>query len=511
METAAKNRRVGIILHYVSMVASFIIAIIYTPIVLNKLSGTHEYAVYNFSTSIVAYLPLLSLGLSSSYIKFYTKAKHNDKESISSLNGLYFLVFLGIALIALTAGLIIAFNAKSFFNNETFINEDYDLAKKIIIILTINTAISFPISLFTSYTISQEKFILQKLISLFTSISAPVFSIVVLFMGGKTLAVSYVHLFVNVFADLYLIFFCFIKLKMKISFKNLQFWQLKEFFVFSIFVAINTIADQINLQTDKVILAKITNDYSVSAYSVGATINYYFMVLGGGFTSVFSPKINQIVESDLSEEAKNEELNSLYKKVGRIQFILLSLAFTGFIFFGQFFISKWSPGYENAYYVALILMAPMLFYQIQTLSIEIRRARNKHKLISLVYLSAALLNILITIPLIKVLGYIGAALGTCVSILMTLLISLFYNAKYVNLKIGPFVKEILFCTRGLIIPALIGVGCFFISFSWWSFIFCGLLYVIIFLVSMYFLGLRESEKKYFSKLLNKIPFVKKLI
>ena len=500
--SASANRKLGAILHYVTIICSFAVAIVYTPVMLSKLSGTHEYPVYSFASSVVAYLPLLALGLTSSYLRFYSISKNDGDSEIHSLNGLYLIVFSVIAAVVMIVGSVLAVHSQLFFNMAAFTSEDVDLAKRIIFILTISTAISFPASLFSSFVSSQEKFIFQRLLSLFTSVSTPLVSIIVLFLGGKALAVSIVHLIINVLSYIYLILYCFINLKMRISFRNMRFGKLKGFFVFSIFVAMNTIVDQLNLQTDKIVLTKLTNDYAVSVYSVGSTINSYFMTIGGGLVAVFAPRVNIIANSaSLTQEEKDAQTNALFRKVGRMQFILLGVILLGFLFFGRFFVSKWSPGYDDAYYVCLLLMVPMFFYQIQTLSIEMRRARNKHKLITFIYIGTAVLNIIITIPLIRWAGAIGAALGTTISLALNTVLSFLYDKKFINISIWGFWKEIIRLSFGTIPPVLLGCCTFLFPLEWWSFVAFGVVFVLVYFLSMYFIGFNDYERSLVNKML----------
>src|SRR5699024_1725394 len=96
-------------------------------------------------------------------------------------------------------------------------------------------------------------------------------------------------------------------------------------------------------------------------------------------------------------------------KVGRIQFTLLSLVLSGFIFFGRPFIGIWAgENYYGAYPIALILLATITIPLIQNVGIEIQRAKNMHQFRSWVYLFMAVGNFIITIPLIKQFGGFGA-------------------------------------------------------------------------------------------------------
>ena len=77
-------------------------------------------------------------------------------------------------------------------------------------------------------------------------------------------------------------------------------------------------------------------------------------------SSVFTPRIHQLVQDNKDDKARlRTVLTELFVRVGRIQFLILSLVCTGIIFFGKPFIYFWAgPGYDDAYIIVLLLIMP---------------------------------------------------------------------------------------------------------------------------------------------------------
>ena len=87
------QKKAGVILSYVGQFAKILISIIYTPIML-RLLGQSEYGLYQLVYSVVSYLSLLSLGFSSSYMRFYSRYKaQKDEDGVARLNGMFLLIF----------------------------------------------------------------------------------------------------------------------------------------------------------------------------------------------------------------------------------------------------------------------------------------------------------------------------------------------------------------------------------------------------------------------------------
>lgn len=490
-----KQIKWGIFLQYGQMFISVAISLFYTPMALNIL-GQAEYGLYNLSSSIISYLTLLSLGFGSSYIRFYSKFKAKEKEDdIAKLNWLYLLTFLIMGCISFIFGFIISNNVKLFFN-ESYTLEEMKIAKKLMMLLTINLSLSFPMSLFNAYIVSQEKFIFQKTISIITTIIGPCLNICALLLGYGSVGMVALTTLLTLILNIFNIVYCLKKLKFRVKFGKVQNGLFKEIFIFSFFIAINQIIDQINWQTDKIILGKMINASAVAIYAIASTINNYYVCFSTAITDVFVPEINRIENEEIVD--KDKKLTDIFIKVGRLQWIVLSLVLTGFIFFGKIFIIKWAgPDYEMSYYIILLLIAPVTIPLLQSVGVDIQRAKNMHKFRSLVYLAMAIINVFVSIVLCKFYGIIGVTLGTTISLVVAngFIMNIYYHKK-LRINVLKFWKEILKMIPGLLIPVVFGVVVlmYYRYSNIIEYICLIIIYVIIFAFSMYNFALNKQEK-----------------
>lgn len=193
------------------------------------------------------------------------------------------------------------------------------------------------------------------------------------------------------------------------------------------------------------------------------------------------------------------ELTDLFTRIGRIQFIILSLIFSGFIFFGKPFITIWAgSNYQEAYPIALLLIIPVTAPLIQNIGIEIQKAKNMHKFRSWLYLFMALGNLLLSIPLAKLMGGVGAALGTAISLLLGngIIMNLYYHFK-VGLNMRFFWSQIIKFVPALVIPIITGVLIYKLVdlYNVTYFLVSGSIYVLVYCISMWFLGMNKYEKE----------------
>jgi O-antigen/teichoic acid export membrane protein len=197
-------------------------------------------------------------------------------------------------------------------------------------------------------------------------------------------------------------------------------------------------------------------------------------------------------------DASKKELTELFTRIGRVQFLVLSLICSGIIMFGRSFIILWAgKNYSGAYPMVLLLIIPVTIPLIQNLGIEIQRAKNMHKFRSWVYLFIAFGNVAISIILARRYGGLGAAAGTGIALFIgNGLVMNWYNHKKIGLDIIYFWKQILKFTPAFIAPVLFGVSAnYFFNLSYvFPLLMCIIAYTIIFAISMWFLGMNPYEK-----------------
>lgn len=494
--------KAGVILTYVQLIIGNIISIIYTPIML-RILGQNEYGLYNLSSSTISYLGLLSFGFGSAYMRYYSKYRvENDEYEIKRLNGMFMAVYSVISIVALISGAVLILNINTIFKNGLTVSE-ISKAKILMSFMVFNIAISFPTSVFNSYITANENFLFQKVLGTVQTILNPFVMLPILLMGYKSVGMVVATTVITIIYSGLNMWYCLKKLNMKFSFGKFNFSLMKEITIFSSYIFLNMIVDQINWNVDRFLLGMFKGTGAVAVYGIGSQFNSYYLNFSTAVSNVFIPKVNRMV----IESHSNSILTKLFIKVGRIQFIILSLIMSGFIFFGQYFIKIFAgEGYELAYPVALLLMIPVTVPLIQNLGIEIQKAKNMHKFRSILYFIIAIGNLFISIPLCKNYGIIGCAIGTSSTMILgnCILMNWYYHKK-VGLDIGCFWKSIAGFIPGLIIPILTGIIMSFIGINSISrFLGMGAIYVVVFLVSVYKFSMNDYERELFSGPLLKI-------
>ena len=484
------QRKAGVILSYAGEIVKILVNLIYTPIML-RLLGQSEYGLYQLVYSVVSYLSLLSLGFGSSYLRFYSRYKaQKDENGVAKLNGMFMIIFCSISVICVLCGSVMIGNIRGIFGTG-LTNAEYETARILMGMLIINLAMTFPNSVFNCSITANEKFLFQKFLILLQNIFSPFLTLPLLIMGYGSVGMVSVTTFLTFVLLLSNIFYCFKKLHIRFEFKKFQAGLLKEMWVFTFFIFLNQIIDQVNWSVDKFLLGRFAGTTAVAVYGVGGQINTMYQQFSTSISNVFVPKVNRIV----AESNDNNQLTKLFARVGRIQFIVLDLILSGFIFFGYPFVKMWAGA---SYAVAILLIVPVTVPLVQNLGIEIQRAKNMHKVRSIVYLFIAIANVFVSIPLIKLMGPAGAALGTAISLFAGNIIFMnwYYHAR-IGMNMIYFWQEIAKFIPALIAPCVVGIAIMkFVNITGLVKlgVFAGI-YAAVYGLSMYFLGMNEEEKQ----------------
>ena len=497
----------GVILSLIAQIISIIVGLVYTPMMI-RILGQSEYGLYQLVQSVVNYLNLMNFGFSGAYIRFFSVAKaKNDPNEIANINGMFMKVFLFIAFLCVAAGAVLLCNISILGSHLS--EADYATARRLLVIMVVNMAVSFPANLFLVYMSANENFIFQKTVGIIINILVPVLTLPLLWWGHGSVGVVAVSLFLTVFRLFLNMWYCFRKIGMKINIRFTDKSIFADLLGYTFFIFLSDVVDQLNTNVDKFLLGRMIGTISVAIYSVGFNLRYYYQLVSWIIPEMYIPEANRIA----IEEKNDSKLTELFTRIGKYNNYICLLIITGFILLGKSFIHLWvGEGYKNSYYVCVILMAAGYIPSVQTLGVNIQNAKNMHKTRSIVYFVIACINVVCSIFLIRRWGEIGTSLGTLAAMILgSGFFMNYYYHKYIGLDIRYFWKEILKWT----IPAIIlcTTGWFLtrnlIIESWPMLFVIAFLYSAVYGILLWLVGLNRDEKRLFKSMIGKLRLHKK--
>lgn len=491
---AVNQRRAGAIISMIYSASQAIIGLLYVPLLLNEI-GNSEYGLYQMVGSIIAYLSVagttLSSGITRYYCKFYAKG---DTEGMDNTLGIakrfYRIASPLILLAALVMGMVFRIVYQGSLSNHELNESVLMLA-----ILAVNLLVTMQNTISNAVLSAHERFVLMNGILLGSAILQPILVIALVNIFPHAAAITAVQLLLNCVVWRLQAHYAKTRLGMCTKLRFLDRGLQKNLLLFSSSILLGVVADQIFWKTNQLVIAYFYSTATVAIYAVGSQIFNCYMSLGYAVSSVFLPKI-----SSMYYEKDYQGIDSLFRRVGRLAFYLLFLVLSGFALFGREFILLWAgDGYEDAYLIALIIMAPYTIDVMQNTGLTVLKVMNKYGVRAVLYVVSAIANIALSIILVQFLGAIGAAIATglCVFVVSGLIMNWYYAKVGLNIKV--YWKEIIRLALPLVFLMLVvaSVKMFGrISIDdWGTFALNIFIYCVLFILVAYFASMNRYEKE----------------
>lgn len=503
-----RNKQIsgGIILSFLSQFIGIGVGLAYTPVMI-RILGQSEYGLYQLVQSVVSYLTLMNIGFNGAYIRYFSIAKtKNDEKEVANINGMFFTIFAVLAGAIIIGGVILYANIGILGSNLTA--ADYVTAKKLLVVLVINLAMSMPNGLFTAYIFANERFVFPKVIGIIANILIPILNLPLLLLGFGSVGMVCVTLALTVLQTVINIVYCVKRLHIRIHFGYFNKIIFKDLFAFTFFIFLSDLVDQLNTNVDKLLLGRMSGTVAVAIYSVAFNLKTHYTTLTWLVPEMYIPEVNRVAV----EEKSDSKLTDLFIQIGRYNNFIVLLVITGFILCGKQFIYLWvGEEYNISYYAAVILMLSGYIPAVQTLGVNIQNAKNMHRVRSFVYFGIACVNVVASVFLIRIWGVVGTCLGTLFAVLLGsgVFMNIYYH-KRIGLDVLKFWKEILksvpYCAIAVVLGLLI-LRYFSID-SWLAFLIFVGVYTAIYCVLLFVLGLKKEER---DTLLGKLKLRKKAV
>ena len=464
------NVKIGIVISYITLFVSLIGTFVVTPRVLQYV-GDKQYGLLNFANSITSWLAVISSALAASYIKFASEHKQENKD-VGIVNTSFFRIF---GLLALVMLIILGVGIGIFFGFNIQLSQYTIEENRLILFLLlasgINVAVNVFFSVFTNYLTYKKQFIFLRIVALAVSFLTFALNLIFAFTTQNVLWIAVIAAVLTTISSVITAIYAFRKNGMTFAHRSIKETSplIKAIMIFSSFVLLNAIVDQINVHLDKTLLGIMVNAQAVTDYTLAKYFNGYLLILIMAITTAYIPKLHEIVADKFADyKAKDEErkailkkdkleirrlkneikatddenqiqaykseilaikqrdkersvlversfkaadrtdLNNLFIKISKMHMFITFIYAGGFISCGLEFMGLWlGVTKEHIYYYALIPVCLDMIVYTSICCVEIQRAMNKHKFLAFLYITIALFNVALSIILIKVLptGY----------------------------------------------------------------------------------------------------------
>ena len=441
----------------IKIVALSIISFAITGILVREL-GEELYGVVPLFTSMNRYIGLITVVLSASVGRFVSLSYF--KSNIGDANKYYSSSFFGLLLITSIA--LMFFYGFSFFLDVFFqfpIEKFYEV--RIFFILSVTSLLlSSILSIFNVPAFIKHVFYLTDIVNIFSKIVQIGFllflvrHITLIWFGFSLLSASIVSIIITYFISIRLL------PDLRIKLKNISSSKLKDMAGMGLNSFFNSLGILLFTSSDIIIVNVLLGSNESGRYGIAVQCGMLVTMLGGSFTRLLAPVMVELIAKD-----KRDELISYIVRFTKLITVFSAVPFIVFVVFSKPLLEFWlGDGFESLYLLNIFVVSNQLLHQTTSLTFTYFNMRNKLRIPAIVTFITGLLNIVLSVILVKYteLGAYGVAIGTFVSILLkTIIFNVIYTSRLLEVKPLQIWMAVL---KGLYWPLMFG-GIFFILFN----------------------------------------------
>jgi O-antigen/teichoic acid export membrane protein len=418
----------NVVMNWAATAVNMVVPFFLTPYVVRHL-GSLQYGIWILAVSTVSYLALLDLGLRSTVIRFVSKAQAEGKiEEASKTIGAALWFRLIIAAGVATISVLLALATPHLFKIPTSL---VHAAQITVLLCALGVTATLVSGVFGAVLAAIHRFDLLSSITMAQTIARAAGVLLILRSGHGLISLAYWELAVITLAGL-----STYALALKIfpgsrtGLRRPESKTIRAMWSYSVTTFVFMIAVQLIVNTDAIVVGAFLSVGMVTFYSIGSSLVSYSSQISSAVSSTFIPMASNL-------EAVGD-LGGLQTMLMRGTQAMLGLSFPvalALIFRGKTFISIWmGPQYGQISETVLrILMISLFFAMADATAGAIMMAIDKHKPVARWAVYEALLNLGLSILLVKTIGVYGVAWGT--SLAMTF-VHLAFWPRYVHKILG---------------------------------------------------------------------------
>lgn len=494
MLASQRQIKLAALISYATIFINIVVGIFYTPWLVKSI-GKSDYGIYVLITAFLSYF-LMDFGIGEALARFAAKFRVEGRpEKIQDLLGLATALYLIIDLIILASLMVVYFFIPNIFKQLS--SQEIETFKAVYIIAGLFSIISFPFTSLNGLLLAYNHFITIKTTEFFTKIGVIVLMVVAIAMGHGIFALVLINALVGIAVIIMKLF----SLKKEVSF-NLKISLrdralLKEIFSLSIWATVMGVAQRLLINAAPSLLGILSGTHEIAIFSIGMIIEGYTWTFANALNGFFLTKV-----SHLHSQNDMDGINNLMINLGRIQLFLSGILILGIVILGKDFVMLWmGESFKNSYYVMLLLIIPGIIILTQEIALTQMYVRNDLKPRALLFITAAVICVIISSILSPKFGAVGSAMGVFFALLSCHVVgmNLIYWKRF-NLDIPRFFKDVHIKYTPVIIAFVLAgffLNYYFTGISWYNLIFKGVILSLVYALFSWFFYLNNEEKNIF--------------
>lgn len=441
--------------NYVVLGMKMLTAILVTRIIYLGL-GEQYYGYWSLLWTIFGYSLLLDFGFGKTVQKYTAEAQATgDFERYSKIITTVIGSYLLMALILVAVTFCTMFFIEDLFSLKTGEPGYYRL---VFMIFGIGIAVVFPTGVFPEILVGLKRLDIRNYTLIFNILCELTGIYLIFKLGGSLLALAIFSAVINLVTNFIMAFFVFHFIpKLRIIPGHFSFKNFRHIADFSFFAYLVTMANMVIFKTDRMVLGIMVGMTGVAIYQLGTRLSDILQFLTTQFQENLSPVAASLYKAGDMDTLKEVMLSSV-----RITAFLSTCAFVIFYLMARPILYVWLKVTDpEPMQVADIMMVSVYIMVVfRSSPNHFLLMSGHHRLIAIVAIIESIVNLGLSIFLVRKMGVIGVAIGTLVpNTIMSLFVILPAAARYGKLSIMRYIFHAYLPVILLAIPPA--------AFLWW--------------------------------------------
>ena len=508
MHSIITSKKVGIVASYLMIACNTVSSIVLVPFYL-KFLGVDGYGFYQMIYSVASYILILDFGIGTTMVRFLTEYRvKNDEKGVQNFAAHCGLFVLIINVVIIVIGIVLSFKIGDIYPSLT--PDKIVLGTKMFRLMIAVLVMTVTEHFMEGIAMAYDAFSIAKIIGVVKLLVKFILVLCFLYEGQGVESLVYVDVLAELSVLVLYSLFNFGYIKFKIKLHKFDMKMFKPMATFMVAIMLQSIVAYLNNTVDKTILGVMLGETASGIYGLSMTFITMFNMIPTAILTIFLPQATKMVIQGESMEKHTQMAGML----GRYQMIVCGGILSAFTVLGMDFIHLWAGEDEKEIWLtALIIMIPNSIPLIQNYCLNVLDAMNKRLFRSLVLLGISIVNIFLTVFMIKKMGLLGAPVATAIAYIIGhgFVINVYYK-KIIGIDIGKMWKTIfsrllpcVIVTTAITYPLTLFENVSIISFGVKCVAWC-----IVYGVFLISFGFNKSEKNIIRKLISQCcKFIKK--
>jgi O-antigen/teichoic acid export membrane protein len=452
---------------YVAILIEMIVGLVVLPFNVSHL-GKSAYGLWMLTASVTAYFSILDMGYSGALVKFVAQYRaRRDLRALNEILSTTYSVFATFGAITYLIAIVLAVYIDRFFQLSP---DQVYLGRVVLLVTSLNVAGGTVFSVYGGVINGFQRYDLNNIVGTVSSVITALVNVVVLALGYGLVELVVATTAVRVLtywvyrANAYRVF-----PGLHLTARGFSLARLREVTGFSVYMLLIDWAKKLNYSVDALVIGAFMNTSAVAVWSVGQRLAETTQRLTNQLNDVLFPTV---VDNDAA--SRLDRLQAILLQGTKLSLATVIPIGGTLILMATPLVNAWvGPEFSGTVIVLQLLSLTVIVRVGIATAYTVLKGAGRHRLVAYTMTIAAVVNLALSIALVKPMGLAGVALGTFIPVTASSIFILFPAGVHrVELTVPRTLVEAVWpavwpaaamiayveATRDLIGTSLFGVG-----------------------------------------------------